>query len=204
MVWATVALAGVGLLIALPVVAHVYLGGGWGLGAVGLIPLVAAVVGLIACRRGNVRAAAWTLASMGMLLVLAIFGFGASYVDRYQVSPALAEAIAEATPTGKQPAIASYRFFRPSFVFYTDRPVDEFRDPEQVTAFFAAHPADAFLITTDERIEQLESSLPPGVAVLEVRRRFLQEGNVLLLGRRAPLVSTAHQPAANDESRTAF
>ncbi len=205
MVWATVALAGVGILVALPIVAHVFLGGDWALGLAGLIPLVAAVVGWVATRRGQVRAAAYTIAGLGMVMVLAIFAVGAPYVDRYQITPTLAEKIAGATPHGAQPAIGSYRFFRPSFVFYFGQPVDEFRGPEEVTAFFAEHPDAAFLITTDERIEQLDSALPPGVAVLDKRPRFLQDGNVLLLGRQnANAAATASQPAADGTQRRAL
>jgi 4-amino-4-deoxy-L-arabinose transferase-like glycosyltransferase len=181
--WGTVALAGVGMLIALPIVAHLFLNDDWMLGLVGLVPLAAAVAGLIYCERGKSREAAWTMATLGVLLAVAMFGYGAAHVDQYQISPPLAAAIAEATPTGEQPAIASYRFFRPSFVFYTDHTIDELHGPDEVTAFFAAHPETAFLITTDERIEQLDSALPPGIAVLDERPRFLQRGNVILLGR---------------------
>ena len=54
--WGTVALAGVGLVVALPIVAHVFLNDDWILGAVGLIPLVAAVVGWRLSEQRHVRA----------------------------------------------------------------------------------------------------------------------------------------------------
>ncbi len=181
--WGTVALAGVGMLVALPIVAHIFLNDDWTLALVGLIPLAAAVVGLVYCERGQSRNAAWTMSALGVSLAVVMFGYGAARVDRHQISPALAQAIADATPQGEQPAIGSFHFFRPSFVFYTEQPVAELHGPEEVTAFFAAHPGSAFLITTDERIERLDGALPPGIVVLDQRPRFLQKGNVLLLGR---------------------
>ena len=68
-----------------------------------------------------------------------------------------------------------------------------------MTAFFAAHPDSAFLITTDERIERLDGALPPGIVVLDKRPRFLQKGNVLLLGREAN-AATARKQHAMDAS----
>ncbi|MEX2113081.1 MAG: glycosyltransferase family 39 protein [Pirellulales bacterium] len=197
--WGTVALAGVGMLVALPIVAHAFLNDDWTLALVGLIPLTAAVVGLIYSERGHVRAAAWTMSTMGLLLALAMFGYGAAHVDRYQISSPMAQVIAQATPEGEQPAIGSFHFFRPSLVFYTDHSIEELQGPEEVTAFFAAHPETAFLITTDERIERLASALPPGIAVLDKRPRFLQKGNVLLLGRDK--AATAHKPKRDGEAK---
>jgi hypothetical protein len=169
----------------------------WTLALVGLIPLTAAVVGLVYCERGQTRNAVWTMSTLGVLLAVVMFGYGAARVDRYQISPPLAQAIAEATPQGQQPAIGSFHFFRPSFVFYTEHPVAELQGPEEVTAFFAAHPDSAFLITTDERIERLDGALPPGIVVLDKRPRFLQEGNVLLLGRETSAATARKQHAAD-------
>ena len=65
MVWGTVALAGVGMLVAMPIIAHAFLDDDWILAVAGLIPLVAAAVGIIYSERGQVRRAAWTMASAG-------------------------------------------------------------------------------------------------------------------------------------------
>ena len=75
-----------------------------------------------------------------MTLAIALFGIGAAYVDRYQDSPALAAHIVDNTLPGEQPAIASFRYFRPSFVFYTDQPVAKLESPADVQAFFASDP----------------------------------------------------------------
>lgn len=195
--WGTVALAGVGMLVALPIVAHIFMNDDWTLALVGLIPLAAAVVGLVYCERGQARNAAWTMSALGVVLAVVMFGYGAARVDRYQISPPLAQAIADATPSGEQPAIGSFHFFRPSFVFYTEHPVAELHGPEEVTAFFVAHPDSAFLITTDERIERLDGALPPGIVVLDKRPRFLQKGNVLLLGREVNAATARKQHAAD-------
>ncbi len=76
--WGTVALAGVGILVALPIVAHIFLNDDWTLGLVGVVPLAAAAVGLVYCECGKSREAAWTMATMGVLLAVTTFGYGAA------------------------------------------------------------------------------------------------------------------------------
>jgi 4-amino-4-deoxy-L-arabinose transferase-like glycosyltransferase len=197
--WGCVAMTGVGLIVALPIAAHVLLGGEWFLGAIGILPLVAAVVGWIASERSQSRYSAATLAALGVALPIAVLGFAAVYVDRYQESPAFAARITAGTPQGAQPAVGSFRHFRPSYVYYTDEVVEKFVTPEEVQGFFAAHPQGAFVITNDGQFEHLRGRLPPGVAVLEERRRLGQEGSVLLLGRSA--VVTAKAPGDSSASR---
>ncbi len=189
--WGTVALAGVAMMVAFPIVAHVFLGDDWILGAVGAIPLIGAAVGWYFSRRGQVRYAVCTLGTLSVVLVIALFGFGAAHIDRYQDSPRFARIIAENTSLGEPPAIGSFHYFRPSFVFYTERSIEPLGTEEAVNAFFAAHPGSAFLFTTDERYEKLGATLPPDVSIIDARPRFLRGGKVLLLGRSPHVASRA-------------
>ncbi|MEX0678286.1 MAG: glycosyltransferase family 39 protein [Pirellulales bacterium] len=194
LIWGCVALVGVGLMVALPFAAQRYLGGEWMLGAIGLIPLAAAAAGWVFCRRGQTRYAALTLAGLGVVLWITVFGFVAVYVDRYQESPAFARRIAENSGTGPPPAIASFHHFRPSYVLYTQRVVERIETPDEVRSFFAAHAQGAFVITNDGQYDRLRGSLPPDVTVLETRRRLGQRGHVLLLGRAKPSATATKSP----------
>ncbi|KKK56836.1 hypothetical protein LCGC14_3060530, partial [marine sediment metagenome] len=193
LVWGCVGLTGVGLIVALPIVAHVFLGDEWMLGALGLIPLAAAVTGWVFCRRGQAGHAAATLAGLGVVLWIAVFGFAAVVVAPYQESPAFARRIAAETPRGATAAVGSFHHFRPSYVFYTQRVVERIQTPDEVRSFFAAHVHGAFVITNDGQFERLRGRLPGDVTVLDSRRRLLQRGNVLLLGRARPS-ATATKP----------
>jgi hypothetical protein len=191
-----VALAGLGLVVTLPIVAHMFLHDDWILGAIGLVPLVAACVGYVFSRRGQSTGAVCTLLALGVALTLGLLAFGAVRVDRFQQSARFARLIAGSTPRGQQPTIASFDYFRPSLVFYTDRTIEQLETPEEVQSFFAAHPGTAFVFTTDERFEQLGAALPAEVSVLDARPRFLGRGNILLLGR-APHWSAAAARSAD-------
>lgn len=183
LVWGCVALTGVGLIVALPILAHIYLGNEWTLGGLGLIPLAAAVAGWVFSRQGQARHAAATLAALGMVLWIAVFGFAAQWVDVYQESPAFAERIAAETPRGEDAVVGAFHHFRPSYVFYTDRSVERIETPGQASEFFATHGRRAFVITNDGQFERLRGQLPADVTVLERRRRLGGQGSVLLLGR---------------------
>jgi hypothetical protein len=139
-----------------------------------------------------------TLAVVGVALAVAVFGFGAAYVDRYQESPRLAQAITDHTPSGQQPTIGAFHYFRPSFVFYTDCPIEQFASADEVRAFFESHPGVAFVIATDESYKQLGPHLPEDVTILDSGPRFLRPGQSLLLGRAEPQATTAAKttPAA--------
>ena len=191
MIWGTVALAGIGMLVAFPIVAHLYLGNDWLLTFVALIPLAAAPLGFHFGRRAQSPAAFATLAVLGAALSLALFSFGALRVDRFQTSSDFAHQIAAHTPPGQQPTIASFNYFRPSLVFYADHEIAEFSAPDDVPSFFANEHGPAFMFTTDEAYEGLSSSLPEDVVVLDSRPRFLHAGRVLLLSRLGLTTATA-------------
>lgn len=199
--WGIVALVGIGMTVALPIVAHIYLDNEWFLGAIGLVPLAAAIAGLLYCQRGQIRNALWTMAALGSAMILLLFSVAAGYVDQLQDSPMFARDISQHTPAGSQAAIASFHHFRPSLVFYVEQPIAKFESPDEVQKFFAEHPTTAFMLTTDSQLETLRPALPGDVSVLSTHRRFLRSGNVVLLGRSSTSAATASRAAEPLNSR---
>ncbi len=198
--WGTLALVGVGMAVALPIVGRVYLRGDWVLGLAGLIPLAGAVAGLFFCERGQTRAAVCTFSTLSVVLAIALFAFGAARVDRFQESPRFAQVIAQNTPVDQQPVIGTFHYFRPSQVFYNKGPIEQFESTRQIQTFFGRHPGSAFVVTTGEEFERLSSILPSDVTVLESRPRFLHSGKVMLLGRAKHGPATAKKSASESRS----
>jgi 4-amino-4-deoxy-L-arabinose transferase-like glycosyltransferase len=197
--WGCVALTGIGLLVGLPIAAHLVLEDEWFLGAIGLIPLVAAIVGWLYSERLQSRASAWTMAVAGVGMWLVVFGVLAPYVDRYQESPTFAARIA-AESQSSEPVVRSFHHFRPSYVFYTAGVVEKIESADDVQEFFASHPGDAFLITNDGQYAKLAGKLPAGVQVLESCRQVGQDEHVLLLGWQS-VRATARQAATKPAMR---
>ena len=90
--------------------------------------------------------------------------------------------------------MATFRYFRPSMVFYGHQPVAKLPEPADVAQFFASHPTDAFFYTVDEQMPALDGKLPSDVVVLERHRRLFLPGETLLLGRPPAQASASHQP----------
>ncbi len=198
--WGTLALVGVGMAVALPIVGRLFLHGDWVLGLAGLIPLAGATAGLFLSERGQTRSAVCAFSTLSVVLAIGLFALGAPRVDRFQESPRFAQVIAHNTPADQQPIIGTFHYFRPSQVFYSKGPIEQFESTRQIQTFFGQHTGSAFVVTTGEEFERLSSILPSDVTVLESRPRFLHSGKVLLLGRAKHEPATAKKSASESRS----
>ena len=174
-------LAGAGIAIGTPIVARLLLEPDWTLGLAGLVPLAGALTGIwFTWQRDSARAAA-SLGISSAVFMLWAFGVTLPRADRYQNSQSFVDTIDQLSDGPAN--VASFRYFRPSMVFYGHQPVTKLPEPEDVGAFFDSHPQDAFLYTMDEQMPKLSKLLPPDVVVLETHRRLFKSGKILLLGR---------------------
>ena len=185
--WGTIIVAGLGMILVLPLVARRLLGGDEIIAAAGFPLIIGGIIGLRCSQRNQPRAAATALLTMSMAFVVGVLGFAAEFVDRHQTSRAWAQSI-RARASGTEPILAEWGYFRPSILFYAQQNVSSYSIPPQVQEFFVRNPRNAFLFTTEEEYPQMLSVLPADVTVLERRSRFPKAGEVLLLGR----VETPH------------
>lgn len=199
-------LTGLVTIVALPLVLEHFLTReheyGWGLAGVPLA--LAAAIAWRATRQCRPRTAIVAIAAASAVFIVALLGFGACRVDQFQTTPQIAALIRQAG--GDEPVVTSFHFFRPSFVFYTGRPVGELDSPEAARQFFEKHPTNAFLITTEVPLELLQPELPPDVHILAVeprfpRTKFPYRDNMVLLGRRRE--ATGAPPALGAAAHTA-
>jgi 4-amino-4-deoxy-L-arabinose transferase-like glycosyltransferase len=192
--WVTfgiLAVAGLGIVVGMPVAARVLAEPNWALGLAGLVPLVGALVGLWFVGRWQLSRAAIALGVTAAALSLFLSGVTVLEADRFHNTQQFVDAIAEQSAGPAQ--VASFRYFRPSMVFYGHRPISKLAVAEDVPEFFRTHPQDAFLYTLDEQMPKLSKLLPADVTVLETHRPLFKRGKILLLGRAA---DTPRWPAA--------
>ncbi|MHC4178101.1 MAG: ArnT family glycosyltransferase [Planctomycetota bacterium] len=176
----TLILVGVGMLVALPIVARIFLPGEWVLGLVGLVLIVGGGLSFFFFQRGRPFPTMATCAAAAVLFLTAMFGFAALRVDRYQNAPVLMAEIRKASPG--RPQLAAYRFFRESLVFYAGEPVPHYKKADDLREFLdrAKH---AYVLTTDEHEEEVRQDYPGEFSVLIRRARFLRSGEVVVLAR---------------------
>ena len=174
-------LAGVGIAVVTPIAARLLVEPDPTLGLVGLVPAIGAVVGMCFIWRGDAKRAVAALGLTSAIFVLWLFGLTVPRADRFQNSEAFVDTIDQLSDGPA--SVASFRYFRPSMVFYGRQPVTKLREPEDAGAFFSEHPQNAFLYTMDEQMPKLSKLLPSDVTVLETHRRLFKSGKILLLGR---------------------
>lgn len=160
------------------------------IGLPGLVLVAAGVVGW----RWSVRRpalAAWGLAAASIVFVSLMFSFSAVRVGRHQNGAPLARLARRSLSSAAE--LATFEFDLPSLVFYAGGRVPKLVQPPQVADLFARSP-QACLVTSGEQFRRLGAVLPDDVVVLARQPRFLQGGEVLLLGRAT---ETARQTPRN-------
>ena len=176
----TVIVVGIGLMVAMPILAHIFLPGEGVLGLVGLILVLGGLICLGLERRQQHRRVVAAFAAMSVAFVTAIFGFAALRVDRHQNAPPLVAEIRRASPGPTQ--LASYRFVRQSFVWYAGEPIARLNNSRELGKFLesAGNPC---VVTNSDHLAEIEREFPGALRVMARQPRFLHSGEVLVLAR---------------------
>jgi 4-amino-4-deoxy-L-arabinose transferase-like glycosyltransferase len=186
--WGALAVVGLAITIALPLVARRVFPGEETIGLVGLIPLTGGVLAILLHYRKKLSAAVSVVGVTSVLFSLTMFGVVAVCVSRHQNSASLVK-IAAGHKSGDY-RLATFAHAESSVVYYAKRRVERLDDPADVAQFFEKSP-ESYLITNGDRWAELKPHLPPDVAIVAREPRFLKGGEVYLLGRRQ---STAAVP----------
>jgi 4-amino-4-deoxy-L-arabinose transferase-like glycosyltransferase len=199
------AFVGIGLLVALPMVAHLQLPGEEWLGVIGLVPLAAGAIGWLAERSLRRPQAVWAMTGGALGLLTLLFAVAADRVSEHQQNHLMLQSIFEHSSS---PKLGSFRTLEPTWVFYSHRPVREFPrfdqprpaklavdrpltpaevgelGRQQAIEFLNSDP-EAFLITTGKRLEELQPYLPPDVEVVSDTPLFLKKDRLVAIGRKS-------------------
>lgn len=178
----TVIVVGVGLLVAVYIVAKIFLPGEELLGLVGLVLIGGGAICFRFARRQRYPAVLAAFAVTSVVFVTAIFGVAALRVDRHQNAPHLIAAIRESGPEPTQ--LASYCFVRQSFVWYAGEYIKRLNNARDLEEFLQSAP-NPCVITNSDRLAEIEKAFPGVLKVLARDRRFLHSGEVLVLARKS-------------------
>ena len=182
---ATLALSGGAILIGLGLAGMLVLEREGGLGFLGLVPLVGAMVAWWSWQKEQVARTVKAVAAMSVVFAVVTFGLVSVRVSRYHSS---ADFIAT-TRAGQSlnAPIAAFDYFEPSLVYYARDRVDRL-DYAEVSRYFDDH-SERYLLVFEDQLDQLwPRRLPEGVKVLDIKPRFLRRDRIALLGR-PPLVA---------------
>ena len=199
--------AGLGILAGAYWASAVYLPGEVALGLLGLIPLLGAVVGLMFLRREQRRAVTVCFAVTALAFTVALFGYGAARVNRYQQTHMVWQAVAA---RGKQAQVGAFGCLEPTWIFYGGRPILETAETPRYSGIaldtwnpkrcpsapeFFGDGRDRFLITEADDWERLRPLLPPTAHVLVACQQLFKKDQLLLIGCEPAPLRTAARPA---------
>lgn len=177
----TLLLVGVGLMIAMPIIATHYLPGEQALGLVGVSLVAGGGVCVYYMRQGRPAAYLRVFTATAIVFLVSVFGFAALRVDRHQNAPALMAAIRR--DCAEPVEIAAFGFFRQSMVYYARQEVPFIDEPEELRALLERSPR-LYVLTTDEHQASIETEFPGRFAVLARQPRFLAPNQMLVVLRR--------------------
>ena len=183
-------LAGLGIMIAIPIVASIYLPGEQILGIVGVIPIAGGAWCWWKTAHGQHRQTLIGFTLTAVVFLTVMFAWGAACVDRHQNARPMIAAIRDDGGDLSSAPIATYRFFRESTVYYAGRPVvrcegDDASAPLALEAFLAASPR-SYVITTDEHEPELNRLFPDRFQTIFRQPRFLADAEMVVMVADAP------------------
>lgn len=195
---------GLGLAITLPILSYRFLPGEEWLGALGLIPLAAGVVGLVLIAREayGKLAASYSIAAVAFSTVL--LALVPQRIDHHQQNDVLLAAIYQQCA---EPQIGHMKYLEPTWVFYGGQSLTNVTtadDPHLVTSEvaptdqprqwqprrkamlneFLASGDDRFVITTRRTWVNAQAQAPAGVEVLAEVPYFFKKESLVVVGRR--------------------
>ena len=199
--WISMILAGVGITIAIPIVAAIYLPGETMLGLMGVILILVGGRCWWNTAHEQHREALIALAVTAVVFLTSMFGFAALRVDRHQNATSMiaairADCIKRDSPifaetkigTVPLPPIAAYCFFRESTVYYAGHPVTICENDEATNRLaledlqeFAANSPRCYVITTAEYEPEINRHFPGKFTVIFRQRRLLDPGEMVVL-----------------------
>ena len=196
--WSTMIVAGIALSVGLFVASREFLPGESVLAAVGLIPLVGGIVGLITWRNRR-YVAAMALATTAVSLSFAIFAIGTVRIDGLQQYDRLVSAIHRQTD---QATVMAYGRLEPSWVFYGGQPIEFFRKTEVDELLGRLENATCpMIIATESDWQELQGKLGERAHVVERVPYFLKDAKLCLIGVSA---TTQRMTSSVDEPMRRF
>jgi 4-amino-4-deoxy-L-arabinose transferase-like glycosyltransferase len=184
---------GLAMAVALPIVAYYLLPGEAVLAVAGVVLLVGGAVVVWLSETHRTTHAAHCLGATAVVFTVVLFGFGADRVSRHMTSRPFAETVAAMSDDAQ---LATYEFFEPSLVFYRAAQIERCHSSEEVDTLLD-DPAATFVVTTDDRLDEIAAVASGRLVEVQRQRRFLRRGELVLLGPPAVLARTTSTGVVN-------
>ncbi len=153
---------------------------GWA--AVGLLPVLGAIVAWWSARRHYPRGVVFGVTAAAVLFLGTLAAWGSVVVDHYKAPRSLVQAMGE-SPTQREIRVACYQYFQPSLVFYCRREVFRLASEQEVREFLGS-PLPVYLFMPAPIWDSLETSITGPRRELGRQRDLYRGCDVVLVTNR--------------------
>jgi 4-amino-4-deoxy-L-arabinose transferase-like glycosyltransferase len=196
--FATLAAAGVAILVGIPLATEKFLPGEAWLGILGAIPLSAGILAALAWYWNRQQWPAPLVAATGGFVIIGILAIGAFRADRHRHDQQMV--VNWIQVTGSNQPLAAFRVLEPSWVYYSHENIPELLGESAAAArLLESHPAAA-LVTKEEYVPAIARELDGQIEIVASAPHFLRNERLIILRRRTPL-ETARVPQGKNPSR---
>ncbi len=140
--------------------------------------------------RGRRRSYLAVFATASVLFIATVFGWAAVRIDRHQHSRPLMEEVRRDSPA--EPQIAGFKYCDASTVYYARGPIVECNDAGKLNEFLARSP-HAYVVTTGDELQNLETSMPGQWRIVARRPRFLAKGEIVVVAPQSQVRASVSQ-----------
>lgn len=191
-VYGSLLAVGIIMMIAIPVVAHIYVPEEKLLGLLGLIPFCGGLYGLLAAEKLQIRKSIIATSCTAVLMSNALFAFAAGEIGEHRQLDRFVELIYQGE-SRQDVDVFSYAETEASWVFYAKQPVECFYNPKRAAQRLlntSEQGQSRVMVTTKERMKELRRFLPESSISTEEMPYFMEEANLVIVRPRQTLSQT--------------
>lgn len=185
-------LVGVGIVIVLPIVAHIYVPQEQLLGLLGLLPVAGGMMALLAAEKQQIRRALFVTTVTAVLMSPTIFAFAAAEIDEHRQIDAFVKLLYQGN-SAEAVDVISFSSTEASWVFYARQPIEHFQDPQEASKELmrpSAQGKPRVLVTTGARLKKMEPFLPEENVTIQQMPYFMEETNIIVVRPKTTILQT--------------
>lgn len=184
---------GIGVVIALPIVANIYVPEEMLLGLLGLIPLIGGIAALVAYERQQFRRAVYATTATAVLMSPAIFAYAADQIDEHREIERFVNLLYQGQKVDDVDVI-SFSSSEASWVFYAKQPIEHFTEPS-LAAEELMRPSPTgrprVLVTTGARMKRIQPYLNEDALTIEQMPYFMEDTDIMVLRPKPSIIQVS-------------
>lgn len=186
---------GIGVLIAIPILAALFVPGEASLALLGLIPLIGGIAAFVMAEKRRHRHSIYATTCTALLMSPAIFAFAADQIDDHRQVEQFVERLYDGQAT-EDVDVISYSDTEASWVFYAQQPIEPIYDPEEAAQQLLT-PSESgqprVLVTVGVRMKKIEPFLEKDKLTIQQMPYFMKDTEIVIIRPKPEIIQAASE-----------